>query len=263
MEILSKELIDKTIARIGNELAGYEIKKENLSKFSDQPLDKEYFKIFKNGESDYFKFLPLLIKKLGIKKIIELGNREGVSTAFIYDALPADAEFITIDMEKDQRYCPDQMFTDPRVKFIFGDVCDLSIFKNRLPLDTEFIFSDTIHYDFQIRDEFSVYQHLLADKALFAIDDINLNDKRKFFDELTFAKWDLTKLCHVSGWGLFLLERKEKLTREERILKAYQAMAAIWKRKCGENEAKLMALKPKPTLKEKIKILLKKISILK
>jgi hypothetical protein len=263
MEILSKELINKTIAQIGNELSGYKIKKENLNKLADQPLDKFFLGIIENGQSDYIKFLPLLIKKLGIKKIVELGNREGVSTAFIYDALLNDAEFITIDLEKDQRYCPDPMFTDKRVKFIFGDVCDLSIFKNQLPLDTELIFSDTIHYDFQIRDEFAIYQYLLADKALFAIDDINLNDKRKFFDEISYTKWDLTKLCHASGWGLFLYERKEKLTREDRILKAYQAMAAVWKRKNDENEAILLAIKPKLTIKRRIKILLRKIGIIK
>jgi predicted O-methyltransferase YrrM len=263
MQNLTKELIDKTIAEIKNEINDYEIRKENLCKLSDKPEDKGYWQIITNGESNYLKFLPLFIKKLGIKKIIELGNREGLSTAFIYDGMAADAEFITIDIEKDQRYCPEPMFSDKRVKFIFGDVCDLSIFQNKLPLDTEFVFSDTIHYDFQVRDEFSVYQYLLADKALFAIDDINLNDKRRFFDSVEFSKWDLTELCHVSGWGLFLYERKEKLTRDERLLKAYQAMGAVFIRKFQEKEKRLNELEAKPTLKKNIKLVLKKSGLLK
>jgi len=263
MENLSPNVINKTIAEIKNEIDDYEVTPETLSKFTDKPSDQECLTIIKNGESKYLKFLPLIIKKLGLKKIIELGNREGFSTAFIYASLPPDANFITIDLEKDQRYCPDRMFTDKRVNFIFGDVCDLSIFKDDVPMDTEFIFSDTIHYDFQVRDEFSVYQYLLADKALFAIDDINLNDKRKFFDSVEFSKWDLTELCHVSGWGLFLYERKEKLTRDERLLKAYQAMGAVFVRKFQEKEKKLNELEAKPTLKKNIKLVLKKTGLLK
>jgi hypothetical protein len=95
---------------------------------------------------------------------------------------------------------------------------------------------DTIHYEFQATDEFEVNQYFLADKALVAVDDININDKRKFFDKLPYQKWDLTKLCHVSGWGLFLYERKEKLSDDKKILNAYKASVKIFSRKNDEKE---------------------------
>jgi predicted O-methyltransferase YrrM len=235
--MLSKLAVDNAIESIKHELAGYRIKPENLAKFGESKEDLEYLSYVNGVGGSYVKFLPLLIQKLGLKKIYELGNREGLSTLAIFDGLPADAAFTTIDIDRDQRYCPEAMFKDPRVKFIFGDVSDLSIFQNNIPTDIDFLFTDTIHFDFQLRDEWAIYQHLLADQALVAIDDINVNDKRKLFDELAFEKWDLTELCHVSGWGLFLFERREQTTREERILKAYQASAAVWRRKFGELHA--------------------------
>ena len=145
---------------------------------------------------------------------------------------PRTDSLTSIDIVRNLRYCPDEMFTSGRVNFIFGDVCDLSIFDNQYPFNTELLFTDTIHYDYQLRNEFSIYQHFLADSALIAIDDINLNDKRKLFDELPFPKWDLTELCHVSGWGLVLFERTQDSDEQERLLKAFQASAKMWCQSC-------------------------------
>ena len=232
--MLDKSTIDAAIESLKTQVSRHEIKTENLAKFTDSPEDQEFLSYVNGVGGNYVKFLPLFIQKMGLKRIVELGNREGLSTLAIFDGLPPEATFTTIDIEKDQRYCPDAMFKDERVKFIFGDVSDLSIFEGKIPTDIDFLFTDTIHFDFQLRDEWAIYQHLLADRALVAIDDININDKRKLFDELTFEKWDLTELCHVSGWGLFLFVRKEKQTEEERILRAYQASSSVWKRKCDE-----------------------------
>lgn len=232
--MLDKSTIDAAIETLKTQVFSHEIKQDNLVKFTDSPEDQEFLSYVNGVGGNYVKFLPLFIQKMGLKRIVELGNREGLSTLAIFDGLPDDATFTTIDIEKDQRYCPDAMFKDERVKFIFGDVSDLSIFEGKIPTDIDFLFTDTIHYDFQLRDEWAIYQHLLADRALVAIDDININDKRKLFDELPYEKWDLTELCHVSGWGLFLFVRKEKQTEEERILKAYQASSAVWKRKYDE-----------------------------
>lgn len=263
---LTKQSVEKALKEIENEVSRLTISKRALVKFGDTEEDKIFHSFIDMPTAIYFKAAPLTISKLGLKNIVELGNREGVSTLCIWDKLPSDATFTTVDIVKDQRYCPDEMYHDKRVKFVFGDVSDLSIYKNKsdnsnnskneIPFDIDYLFSDTIHYNFQISDEFEVYQHLLADTALVAIDDIHLNDKNKFFEKIPYTKWDLTKPYHASGWGLFLYERKEKLSREERLQKAYEASAKIWKRKFEEQTAKLDYVEkfyPKNIIKKVVK----------
>ena len=255
---LDKTFIIDKINELKIKANNYQFKPDSFAKFGndkDSQLHITYVRDSSGG--NYPKFLASLVKEMGFKNIVELGSEKGFSTLSIYDALPAESSFITIDLIKDQRYCPNKMFSDPRVKFVFGDVCDLSIFSGKIPMDIDFLFTDTIHFNFQLRDEWAVYQHLLADCALVAIDDINLNDKRGLFDELKFLKWDLTEICHVSGWGLFLFEREESLSREERILKSYQASAEIWRRKYAELEVIVNEINRKK-IKTKIRLFIHK-----
>jgi hypothetical protein len=236
--MLSKQSIDHALATIKHDVKNFTISPKALTKFSDSKEDKRFYSYFNNSKDYYHKVLPLLITNLHLKNIVELGSREGISTLCMWDTLPEDAHLTTIDLIHDQRYCPDAMFTDPRVSFVFGDVCDLSIFgsDNSIPFDIDFLFSDTIHHAFQIRDEFAVYEHLLADRAIVAVDDVYVNDKHEFFKDIHYETWDLTELCHQSGWALFLFERKQPLTREERLLRAYTSSAKIWRRRTQEIE---------------------------
>lgn len=232
--MITKEQIDLGLKQIEKKLPSFEFSKRTLKKFTSSKEDIRFLG-YLNGTTGYYqKALPLIIETFKCKNIVELGNREGISTIAMWDGLPHDARLTTIDIIRDLRYCPEEMFADPRIKFLFGDVNDLSIFGDNIPMDIDFLFSDTIHYDFQVSDEFEIYQHLLADTALVAIDDININDKREFFDRVPYNKWDLSELYHPSGWGLFLYRRKIPLSKEERILNAYKASARIWKRKSDE-----------------------------
>jgi len=235
---MTKETVEQTIQEIKKELLDFSIDKKNLEKFGTvDHMDDEYLSYVDGFKGAfYIKFLALLVKKIKPKNIVELGNREGLSTLAIYDQLPSDSKFVTIDILEDVRYCPSAMFNDARVNFITGDVCDIEILKE-IPKEIDFLFSDTIHHDFQIRDEIEIYQHLLSDVALVAIDDIHTNDKGKFWDEVTYAKWDLSEICHSSGWGLYLFQRKNKTTPEQRWLAAVEASARIWRRKHSENES--------------------------
>lgn len=255
MEI-NKQTITNLIEEFKQKRDSIVIKPENLTKFKPgNEEDAEYLSYANGKGGHYVKFLNFLTKKLQPAVIVELGNREAVSTMSIFDAAQVyGGEFYTIDIEKDQRYCPEQMFTDPKTHFIFGDVCSYDIVK-QLPKKIDFLFSDTIHFDFQIRDEFEVYQHLLADKALVAIDDIKLNDKGKFFDELKYDKWDLTELCHVSGWGLFLFERKNPVDEAVQTINVLQSIAKVWERKYVTTYALISS----PSFKEKTKQLIKRI----
>ena len=252
MQNIQRKDVDEAIEIIKKKFDTYSVSPKLLSKFSDSEEDQRAKSYIGAPEENYTKFLPLLIEHFNIKNIVELGNREGRSTLCMYDKLAPDAQFITIDIEKDQRYCPEVMYNDPRVSFIYGDVCDLSIYNSKVPTDIDLLFTDTIHFDFQLRDEFAVYENLLSDTALIAIDDIHVNDKGKLFEEINHPKWDLSKICHPNGWGLILFKRKVPISKEERVLKAYQASAKIWKRKFDELHAeKDIMLKKKITYKVK------------
>lgn len=244
---LSRDSVDRVIGEIKKELAGYAIDGKYLAKFTDAPYDREVLGYIAGEGGAYLKFLSLLVRKLEPKNILELGNYGGASTLCIYAGMPLQSRFTTVDLVRDQRYCPDEMFKDARMNFVFGDVCDLSVYGDRVPMDVDLLFEDTIHRYRQTKDIFDIYENLLADRALVAIDDINVNDMRKFFDEIPHPKWDLTDICHYSGWGLVLFERKQPRSREDRLRAAYKISAAVWKRRHDECAAvikKIEAGKP-------------------
>lgn len=254
---INKEAVDDLIAEFEIQKDSIRIMSENLSKFDrNKPEDKVYLSFIEGQGGYYIKFLNFIISKLHPANIVELGNREGLSTLSIYDAMQDyDSKFYTIDIEKDQRYCPEPMFNDKNVSFLFGDVCSYDIIK-KLPKKIDLLFTDTIHYGFQLRDEFEIYEHLLSDTALVAIDDININDKRGLFDEVDYSKWDLTELCHESGWGLFLYKRKNTVSEETQTENLYRSIMKVWERKCNYAYRKMLI----PTYYGKFKMMLKKIS---
>lgn len=231
--INSAKDIQDLIDEIKTEIPDYTFSSENLVKFKDWNKEDMEFLSYLNGVGwGYVKFLSILMKRLQPQLTVELWNREGVSTIWIAEsAISFGWKFITVDIVNDLRYFPDSLNDEKKgIYTIFGDVFNLNIYKE-MPLDIDILFSDTIHYNEQIRDEFEIYQYLLSDTALVAIDDIHVNDKWVFFDAIDYPKWDLTNLCHVSGWGLFLFERKEPLTKEQRIEKALRASMSVYQRR--------------------------------
>ncbi len=240
---MTKDLLGKTIKEISGEVKTFNFKKHYLDGFGKDKKSLEDLS-YLNGRGGYYcKFLSLLVSKLNLKNVVELGSREGLSTLSIYAGLGQNSKFVTVDLIRDQRYLPQAIRHDERIRLVYGDVCDLDIYNGDIPLDIDLLFSDTIHYHYQIADEFAIYQNFLSDKAIVAIDDIRLNDKGKFFDELAYHKWDLSELCHVSGWGLFLFERKDSLTEQERLFNAYKESVRIWRRKYQEEFERNLDLK--------------------
>jgi hypothetical protein len=231
---LTRAGVETAIRTAADAMAAFRLPAELLVRFSDSAADRPYRAYLTDAESGYFRFLPLLVRALGLGSILELGNREGLSTVCLFSALDAGARLVSVDLVKDQRFCPPAMFSDPRVRFVHGDVADLGIYAGDVPIDIDLLFSDTIHVDRQIRDELAIYQPLLSDRALIAVDDINLNDKRRLFEELPYPKWDLTELCHVTGFGLVLFERDVSADPSGRLAQAYAASAQVWKRRYDE-----------------------------
>lgn len=217
---------------IGNK-GSVKISQDLLVKFNLDNTEHVQCLSYMEGHGGYYiPFLKYLVEVLKLKTVVELGNQTDMSTVAIYDSVRKilGSCFYSVDIEKDQRFCPEEMFKNPQMHFLFGDVCSYDIIK-QLPRNIDLLFTDTLHYDYQLRDEFEIYQYLLADKALIAIDDIRSNDKGKLFDELDFPKWDLTELCHGSGWGLLLFERKEYLSDDEREEKIKEAIMKVWEKK--------------------------------
>jgi predicted O-methyltransferase YrrM len=179
----------------------------------------------------YYQWLTLLARQSGARTIVELGNRHGTSTVALYHGLQPDQTLYTIDVVKDQRYVPDVVFKDPRVRFVWGDALDLTAYELagfQTPFDIDILWTDTIHFYKQLKAEYRIYEPLLADEALIVIDDIHLNDKGRFFQESSFEKFDLTALCHSSGFGaLHYIRPAEQRGRskEERLLEALKRSA--------------------------------------
>ena len=214
------------------------------------PFDAELLSyLVDGGESGgYFHWLTRIAALSDAKLIVELGNRYGSSTVALYHGLKPDQTLITLDIAKDQRYVPDHIFEDARVKFVFGDCLDLNAYgdaRTPIPVDIDIFWTDTIHYYEQVRDEFYVYEPPFADEALIAIDDIRLNDKGKFFEEVNYPKHDLTSLCHVSGFGAIHYVRPVSdrgKSHDSRIMEALARANRVWIRRANKAQSKIEAL---------------------
>lgn len=180
----------------------------------------------KNGVAGYYPWLKLLAANSDAKLIVELGNRYGVSTVALFAGMKENQTLISIDIVKDQRYVTNEMIKDERIKLVWGDCLNLKTYLDHnidIPIDIDILWTDTIHYYDQVKAEYDVYEPLLADEALIIIDDIRVNDKGRFYNEITHSKQDLTELCHSSGFGAIFYKRHEKergKSKEERILQS-------------------------------------------
>jgi hypothetical protein len=152
----------------------------------------------------YFTLLNNIVKNLSDDAIIvELGNREGLSTLSIYEALKPNQKFYTIDIEKDLRLLPESFFNDERVIILYDNCLNdniLSLFKDK---SIDLLFSDTTHTYNQINSEYDSYKNKMKDESILLVDDIKLNDKGVFFDKWDGEKYILDSWAHESGFGCF------------------------------------------------------------
>lgn len=215
---------------------GYEPPRFLLRKMNPQLLlDKEVLGYVLNGGQGggYYHWLALLTRIMQPRRVLELGSRYGVSTIMIYSELPRDSQLVSVDTLRDQRYAPEEMWQDSRVRFVFGDCLDLAIYGDDIPVDVDIFWTDTVHTYEQVRDEFDVYEPLLADEALVVVDDILVSDKGRFFEEAPYARYDLTALCHGSGFGVlhYIRDPSRRRSRDARLRQAMLNAAGVWKRK--------------------------------
>jgi predicted O-methyltransferase YrrM len=152
----------------------------------------------------YFTLLNNIVKNLPDEAIIvELGNREGLSTLSIYEALKPNQKFYTIDIEKDLRLLPESFFNDERVIILYDNCLNdniLSLFKDK---SIDLLFSDTTHTYNQINLEYDSYRNKMKDESILLVDVIKLNDRGVFFDRWDGEKYSLDSWAHESGFGCF------------------------------------------------------------
>jgi predicted O-methyltransferase YrrM len=177
----------------------------------------------------YIKYLSICVKKYQPKLVLELGTRHGISCLGFANYSQVNNKIITVDWVQQKSFINKKILKFfPNINVVHGNCFDLTIFDN-IPFNIDILFMDTEHTYDQAKTEFSIYEPLLSDTALIMVDDINLNDKYKFFRDFTGKKKNVKKL-HASGFGLFLYKRINKLNKQERLLKAsYNSIKALSK----------------------------------
>ncbi len=155
----------------------------------------------------YFTLLHNITKNLSDNSIIvELGSREAISDVAILCALKPTQTFYSIDIIYDYRYVNKSLIGD-NFKIIIGDCLNKNTI-DQIEDGIDLIFLDTIHTYEQVKKEFDLYKSKLNDGCIVLIDDIKLNDKGIFFEELTYEKYDISELCHsISGFGAFIYKK--------------------------------------------------------
>ncbi|HCT85283.1 MAG: hypothetical protein DKM50_09570 [Candidatus Margulisiibacteriota bacterium] len=209
--------------------------------------DREYLSYLVNGGAGggYHHWLTLLLKHSEAKTIVELGNRYGSSTIALYHGLKPDQVLYSLDIVKDQRFVPEVIYSDQRVKFVIGDALDLNSYLDNnidIPIDIDIFWTDTEHFYEQVAAEFDVYEPLFSDEAIIVMDDINMNDTRQLFDAMPFEKYDLTSICHGSGFGVIHYVRDEKERGKSRLERINQSLLNSSKIIYGKYQRNLIEL---------------------
>jgi len=187
------------LSKINAETPEYEPKWNLLKK-----LDSEWIGYVNGTNGFYYKWLAKAVSVLKPQNILELGTYTGTSTIMMYGEMGQDATLTSVDTVRDHRFIPDIMREDCRVRFVIGNDLDLSVYGDTAPQNVDFLFVDTEHSARQATAEWNLYRHKLVTNALVAFDDIKLNDMPQFWEKLPEPKFDLSKLCHYSGFGVIL-----------------------------------------------------------
>jgi len=168
-----------------------------------------YYRNIPEGSGKYLYFMHLLTKHPErFKTIVELGNREGLSTLAVATALSAEQTFTSVDIVRDLRYVPDSIKQSPQVYFQFGNCLSDSCLE-LIPNNIDLILFDTIHTYKQVSQEWICYKPKLSDEAVVLIDDINFGDKRRILDELGDECTVLENtFMHSSGFAVVVFKRK-------------------------------------------------------
>lgn len=200
----------------------------------------------------YLPWLALAVRILQPRRILELGNFYGSSTIMMYSEISEKTEsFYSADIERNLAFVPDEVFTNDKMRFFFGDDLNLNIYKNRIPDKIDFLFIDTLHEKKQLQAEWKIYKHLCAPGALVVLDDIRVEKLFDFWEGIQYPKIELTEDCHPSGFGAFIYlpDRPSTNAPEDNLLKAHQAALDVFSENLTEAREELSKIRI-PTLEK-------------
>lgn len=167
-------------------------------------MDERGYEAYKtNTGHTYYLYLSRLVRELHPKRVVELGTDIGRSAAFIMTTLPAEAEFLTVEIGSQPRKDLELFRDDPRLRIVQGSSIEPRVYQ---PVrDVDLLFIDTDHTYGQISEEWRIWRPRLSPNAVVVLDDIHLNEGMdRFWNGIEFPKVDAGSFFHLSGWGLFV-----------------------------------------------------------
>lgn len=173
-------------------------------------VSAEFKSYLNNSAGLYYCFLFELTKLVEPELVVELGNREGMSTVVLASGLGSDSQMTTVDVKQNLRFVPERIKKDSRIKFLFGDDLSPAITNNFQENSIDILFIDTLHTSEHLEKELELYTPFLKDEALILLDDITMNFKggnlRDAWQKIKHEKINKPEL-HNSGFGIVFYSR--------------------------------------------------------
>lgn len=161
-----------------------------------------------SGSGLYLPFLYELTKKLKPELVVELGNREGVSTCMLYAGLEK-GNLITVDIKKNLSMVPEHIKNASNVRFIWGGSTEPKTIEGIKEKSIDLLFIDTNHKSEHLREELALFEPLLKDNAILLLDDIEFDAMKAGWTEILHEK-ENRAILHGSGFGIVYFAREKE-----------------------------------------------------
>jgi len=176
----------------------------------------------KDGRSDYYQWLPKLIKLNKPKQVIELGGAMGVACIAMLQTLPENSKLysITLDEHGLEFAYMDKEYSN-LVKIV-GDDLNLANWPKDLDLSkTDLWFIDSEHSYEQVRAEIDLYKPFFKEGAIILFDDIHINDGlarvwEEIKQEIHGSKYESD--LHYSGYGIVVVGKQVEEKRDPHLI---------------------------------------------
>lgn len=163
----------------------------------------------KDGRSDYYQWLPKLIKHTQPKQIVELGGAMGVACIAMLQTLPKTSKLYSITLpEQGQEFSMlDREY--PNLIKIIGNDLDLKNWPKDCDLSkTDIWFIDSEHTYEQVRAEVDIYRPFFKEGAILLFDDTHINEGlKKIWKEIQYELpgYKYESDLHWSGYGIVVV----------------------------------------------------------
>lgn len=172
----------------------------SLNQYIEWSKNSKYFNL--DAGQEHYKLLALLSKKLGCKRLVDIGHYHGFSSVAlsfsddkvidsydIFNWLPDDGSMTSENLDNVNLYVEDYLDDIPK-----------------LMKDTDLIMIDIDHTGVTER---LIMEQLEKNnyKGMVFLDDINLNEEmKKFWADIKLKKIDVTPIGHWSGSGIVIFD---------------------------------------------------------